>query len=501
MEKFKLNELTIKQATERFENGKISSVELTRACLDQIKKLDDKIGAFLEVYQDEALKSAEESDERWARSQSLGPLDGIPYNLKDVFACPAHKTTAASKILENYQAPYEATTVRRLREAGAILLGRTNTDEFTMGSSTETSYFKQTKNPWDIERVPGGSSGGPAASVAARMSLFSIGTDTGGSIRQPASLCGIVGLKPSYGRVSRFGEFAMASSLDQTGPFAKTVEDVALVLQVIAGHDPNDATSLKAGVPDYLPNLTNRTNWSNLTDIKIGIPKEFFGEGISPKTEELVRAVIDQLGKQGAEIKEVSLPNIKYALAVYYILVPAEVSSNLARYDGIHYGYSAAIDLTENPQNLFEDYTQSRKIGFGDEVKRRVMLGAYVLSAGYYDAYYKKAQKIRSLIKQDFDQVFAEVDALITPTSPTPAFKIGEKSENPLEMYKSDILTISINLAGIPGMSVPCGFENNLPVGMQILGPQLGEERLFKVGSVYQSMTDWHLEKPDLISE
>lgn len=489
-----LNELTIRQACEKLQKGEMSSVELTQSCLDQIEKFDKKVEAFLEVYPEEAIEAASQSDKRREMSVSHGPLDGIPYNLKDVFACPGHITSAASKILENYQAPYEATTIQRLRKAGAVLLGRTNTDEFTMGSSTETSHFKQTKNPWDLSRVPGGSSGGPAASLAARMSLFSIGTDTGGSIRQPASLCGIVGLKPTYGRVSRFGEFAMASSLDQTGPFATTVEDAAIVLQTIAGHDPYDATSLSDEVPDYPPLLKK-----NITDVRIGIPKEFFGEGISPKTEELVHAAIEQLREKGAHIKEVTLPNIKYALAVYYILVPAEVSSNLARYDGIHYGYSATTDPEQNPQNLYEDYAKSRQIGFGDEVKRRIMLGTYVLSAGYYDAYYKKAQKVRALIKQDFDRVFGEVDALVTPTSPTPAFKIGEKSENPLEMYKSDILTISINIAGLPAMSIPCGLENNLPVGLQIIGPELGEEKILQVGSCYQSVTNWHNQKPDLI--
>lgn len=489
-----LNKFTIKEASSKLQKGEITSVELTQSCLDQIEKFDDKIKAFLEVYPEEALESAKESDKRRSMGVSNGPLDGIPYALKDVFAMPNHITSAASKILENYQAPYEATTVQRLRKAGAVMLGRTNTDEFTMGSSTETSHFQMTKNPWDLERVPGGSSGGSAAAVASRMALFSIGTDTGGSIRQPASLCGIVGIKPTYGRVSRFGEFPMASSLDQTGPFAQNVEDASLVLQTIAGHDAYDSTSLPSPVQDYSKSIKK-----DVVDLRVGIPKEFFGEGISPKTEELVHAAIEQLREKGAHIKEVSLPNIKYALAVYYILVPAEVSSNLARYDGIHYGYSATTDQSQNPKNLYEDYAKSRKIGFGDEVKRRVMLGTYVLSAGYYDAYYKKAQKVRSLLKQDFDNAFKEVDCLVTPTSPTPAFKIGEKSENPLEMYKSDILTISINLVGIPGMSIPCGFENNLPVGMQILGPQLGEGVIFQVGSAYQSVTEWHLAKLDMI--
>jgi len=492
----KLNELTIKEASYKLQNGEITSVELTKACLDQIEKLDQKVEAFLEVYSEEAIESAKESDKRREMGVSNGPLDGIPYALKDVFATPNHVTSAASKILENYQAPYEATTVQRLRKAGAIILGRTNTDEFTMGSSTETSHFQTTKNPWDLSRVPGGSSGGSAAAVAARMALFSIGTDTGGSIRQPAALCGIVGIKPTYGRVSRFGEFPMASSLDQTGPFAQTVEDTSLVLQTIAGHDDYDSTSIATPVPDYTKSINK-----NITDLRVGIPKEFFGEGVSSKTEELVHAAIEQLREKGAHIVEVSLPNIKYALAVYYVLAPAEVSSNLARYDGIHYGYSATTDKSQDPKNLYEDYSQSRKFGFGDEVKRRVMLGTYVLSAGYYDAYYKKAQKVRSLLKQDFDNAFKEVDCLVTPTSPTPAFKIGEKSENPLEMYKSDILTISINLVGIPGMSIPCGFENNLPVGMQILGNQLGEEILFKVGSLYQAVTEWHLAKPDIIQD
>lgn len=491
-----LNELTIKEASQKLQKHEITSVELTQACLDQIKKFDQKVEAFLEVYSEEAIESAKESDKRYEMGVSNGPLDGIPYGLKDVFACPDHITSAASKILENYRAPYEATTVQRLKKAGAVLLGRTNTDEFTMGSSTETSHFQMTKNPWDLSRVPGGSSGGSAASMAARMSLFAIGTDTGGSIRQPASLCGIVGLKPTYGRVSRFGEFAMASSLDQTGPFAKTVEDAALVLQTIAGYDPYDSTSLTSTVPDYQKYINK-----NITDLRIGVPKEFYGEGISPKTEELIHAAIEQLREQGAHINEVSLPNIKYALAVYYILVPAEVSSNLARYDGIHYGYSAATDPSQHSANLYEDYAKSRQIGFGDEVKRRVMLGTYVLSAGYFDAYYKKAQKVRALIKQDFDRVFKEVNVLVTPTSPTPAFKIGEKFENPLEMYKSDILTISINIAGIPGMSIPCGFENNLPVGLQILGPQLGEEVIIQVGSSYQSVTEWHTRTPEIISK
>ena len=485
-----LNQLTIKQANEGLKKKEFSSVELTKACLNQIKKTDEKIKAFITVTEDLALNQAKAADKRGDFSN---PLSGIPAAIKDLFLIKDTKTTAASKILENYVAPYTATAVSKLEKAGAVILGKTNMDEFACGSSTETSYFGQTKNPWDLERVPGGSSGGSAAAVAADQCLFALGTDTGGSIRQPASLCNLCGLKPTYGRVSRYGVIAMASSLDQVGPMTKTIEDTALVLKQIAGTDRFDSTTVNQKIPDYFSELNK-----SIKGLKIGIPKGYFISGMETGVEKTVLAAIEKLKELGAQIKEVSLPTAKYGLAVYYILMPSELSANLARYDGVRYGYSAKA------KTLMENYSQTRAVGFGPEIRRRIMLGTYALSAGYYDAYYLKAQKVRTLVKRDFEKALAGVDCLVTPTSPTVAFKLGEKIDDPLTMYLSDIFTVSINIAGVPALSLPCGFakpkdgKTEMPVGLQIIGRHFDEQTILRVGHQYQKSTDWHLKKPSI---
>lgn len=470
-----LFELTIFEASEKLANGEITSLELTKSIFERINSVDDKVKSFLTTFEEEALEQAKESDERRKQGNSLGDLDGIPIALKDLVCLKDHETTASSNILKGFISPYDATVAKKLKKAGAILIGKTNLDAFAHGSSTENSDFQVTKNPWDLERIAGGSSGGSAAAVCADECIGAIGTDTGGSIRQPASLCGVVGLKPTYGRVSRYGVIAMASSLDVVGPLAKSVKDSAMILEAIAGKDELDSTTLDIDVPNYSKDI------KEVSKIKVGIPKEYFAKGTDPDVLEQIKKSVEILKAKGAEIINISLPSTDYALSVYYILQPAEVSSNLARYDGIRYGFST---LRTNPkQTLDEVYFSSRSEGFGDEAKRRIMLGSYVLSAGYYDAYYKRAMKLRTLVKNDFEEAFKKVDVILTPVSPTPAFKIGEKSDDPIQMYLSDIFTVPINPAGVPAMSLPVGFVKrdgkDLPVGLQIIAPMLGEQIIF----------------------
>lgn len=468
-----LHELTIHEAHRLLKKREISSKELTAALLTRIDNLNERLGAYLTITADDASAQAEAADRWLASGEAAGPLTGIPVALKDVLCTQGVRTTAGSRILENFVPPYDAAVVARLRRAGAVLLGKTNQDEFAMGSSNENSAFGPARNPWDLARVPGGSSGGSAAAVAGGLATCALGTDTGGSIRQPASLCGVVGLKPTYGRVSRYGVVAYASSLDQVGPMTRDVRDAALLLGAIAGHDPYDSTSLADPVPDYLRALTG-----NARGVRVGVPREYFGEGLDPEVEAIVRAGIEKLREQGAEVREVSLPHSAYAIATYYVVATAEASSNLGRYDGVRYGRrsEAARDLA----SLFLD---TRAEGFGEEVKRRIMLGTFVLSSGYYDAYYLRAQKVRSLIRKDFTDAFGEVDVIAGPTAPTPAFRLGEKTDDPLSMYLSDIYTISCNLAGICGVSVPAGFTRaGLPVGLQLLGRPLGEPDILRAG-------------------
>jgi len=432
---------------------------------------------------EDAIKQAKEADKRLAFGTDITPLTGIPIAVKDIFCTKGILTTCASKILANFVPPYDAHVIKKLKDAGAVILGKNNMDEFAMGSSTENSAYFVTKNPWDLNRVPGGSSGGSAASVAAGECTASIGTDTGGSIRQPASCCSIVGLKPTYGRVSRYGMIAFASSLDQAGPLTKDVTDCAIMLNTMGGYDPQDSTSSDAPVPDYTKTLTK-----DIKGLKIGIPKEYFIKGLDSEIEKAVRGAIEILKKQGATVVDVSLPHTDYAIAVYYLVATAEASSNLARFDGVKFGHRA-----KDGKNLMDMYCKTRDEGFGPEVKRRIMLGTYSLSAGYYEAYYKKASQVRTLIKRDFEDAFKKCDVIVTPTSPTPAFKIGEKTADPLTMYLSDIFTISCNLAGIPGLSLPCGFtKDNLPIGLQILGKPLDEETVLKTAYAYEQSTEWH---------
>jgi len=483
----KLYELTIHAALAGLRAGQFTAVELTQALLDRITAVDDSVKAYLTVTAERALAQAAQADARRSQGEEA-PLLGIPLAIKDVLTTQGVQTTCGSRILEGFLPPYTATVVKRLEAAGMVMLGKTNMDEFAMGSSTENSAYFVTHNPWDLTRVPGGSSGGSAAAVAAGEALGAIGTDTGGSIRQPAAFCGLVGLRPSYGRVSRYGLVAFGSSLDQAGPMTKDVRDAALMLNVIAGHDANDSTSLPAPAPDYTAALTG-----DVKGLRIGLPKEYFIEGMQPEVDTAVRAAIAQIESLGAEIVPISMPNADKALPVYYLVAPAEASANLARYEGVRFGYSAGADV------MFENFRQTRGQGFGPEVKRRIMLGAYALSAGYYDAYYLKAQQVRTLIKQDFEQAFTQVDVIACPVTPTTAFKIGEKSDNPLEMYLSDIFTISLNLAGTCGISLPCGFDRqNLPIGLQLIGPHLGEEVVLRTAYAYEQSTDWHERKPQL---
>lgn len=467
--------------------GQFTSVELTKACLEQIERVDTALHAFLRTTADEALEAASQADRARAGGDAR-PLLGIPIAIKDVLMTSGIETTAGSRILEGFVPPYSATAVQKLQAAGAIILGKTNTDEFAMGSSTENSGFGPTRNPWDLQRVPGGSSGGSAAAVAADEAPAALGTDTGGSVRQPASFCGIVGLKPSYGRVSRYGLIAYGSSLDQIGPITKTVTDAALLLELIAGADPRDSTTMPVNAPDFSAALTGE-----IEGMRIGIPEEYFVEGIQPEVEDAVRSAIDHFASLEAEIVPIGLPNTELALPVYYLIVTAEASANLSRYDGIRFGLSVDGD------SIFDHFRQTRGAGFGPEVKRRIMLGTYALSAGYYDAYYLKAQQVRTLIKQDFDRAFADVDVILSPTSPTTAFRIGEKVDDPLAMILTDIFTTSANLAGLCGISVPCGFDaGGLPVGLQLLGPSLGEEKILRSAYAYEQSTEWRLRKPVL---
>ncbi len=485
--------LSIEEAAAQLAAGSVTARQLTDAFLERIAQLDPQIGAFTAVFPEAAMAAADASDARRAAGKTLGLLDGIPFNLKDVFVVPGHPTTASSHMLEGWMPPYESTVAAKLREAGAVLLGMTNTDEFTMGVSTETSYQGVTRNPWDVTRVSGGSSGGPAASIAAQFGIFAIGTDTGGSIRQPASFCGVVGVRPTYGRVSRWGEVAMASSLDQAGPITRTARDAAIVLEVIAGHDPYDATSHPVPVPNYLA-----TSADSIKGVRVGLPKEYFGEGVRPEVEELVRAAVAQLEGAGAIVEEVSLPASVHALAAYYIIAPAEVSSNMARYDGIRYGHSIEREATA-AHSLATVYAQSRAEGLGAEVKRRIMLGTHVLSSGYYDAYYKKAEAVRAVVAAEFAEIFTKVDVLAAPVSPHPAFPIGKQVNDPLAMYKEDVLAAPLNIGGVPGLSVPCGFVDGLPVGLQLITARFEEARLLQVAAAYQALSEHHTLYPELI--
>lgn len=484
-----LYRLTLHEARARLAAGEISAVELTQAILDRMIEVDDAVKAYITVTPDWALEQAREADQ--VRAAGLGadkPLLGLPLAIKDVLSTAGVPTTCGSRILENYRPVFDATVVGRLRAAGAVILGKTNTDEFAMGSSTENSAFFTTHNPWDLSRVPGGSSGGSAAAVAADETLAALGTDTGGSVRQPAALCGVVGLKPTYGRVSRYGLVAFASSLDQVGTLTKDVTDAALLLEIIAGHDPLDSTSVARPVPPYSEMLGG-----GVRGLKVGVPAEWFGEGIDPRVAATVGEAIEELRRLGAEIREVHLPHSDYALPAYYLIAPAEASANLARYDGVRYGLRA-----KNATDIWSMFSQTRELGFGPEVKRRIMLGTYALSAGYYEAYYKKAQQVRTLIKEDFDRAFTDVDVIAGPVSPTVAFRIGERVDNPLAMYLADIYTLSLNLAGLPGMSVPCGFVDNLPVGLQLVAPAFEEPLLLRVGYAYEQATAWHTRHPPL---
>jgi len=484
-----LHELTIHEAQQLLLQKDISSTELTRAVLDRIEAFDDKIGAYITVTADQALLQAEQADQSIA-SGEVKPLTGIPLGIKDLMCTSGLRTTCASRILENFIPPYDATVVKKLKDDGAVIIGKTNMDEFAMGSSTEHSAMHVTHNPWDLSRIPGGSSGGSAAAVAADLCLGALGSDTGGSIRQPASHCGVVGLKPTYGRVSRFGLVAFASSLDQIGPLAKDTMDSAMLMNAICGYDSADSTSVPKSVPDYTSALKR-----GLKGLAVGIPQEYFAlEGLAPDVAAAVKQAIKVIEAQGAECREVSLPNTEHVVAVYYVIAPSEASSNLARYDGVKYGFR---DKAKN--SLIEMYRSTRSQGFGMEVQRRIIIGTYCLSAGYYDAYYGKASQVRTLIMEDFKKAFETCDVILAPVAPTPAFKIGENTEDPLTMYLSDIFTLSANLAGIPGMSVPCGFSSNgLPIGLQLMAKHFNEEVLLKVAYNFEQATDFHKPRPKL---
>lgn len=480
-----LYKLSIHEAGQLLRDKKISSVELTQAHLDRVREVEPQVKAFTLITDELALQQAQEADKRFASGENVHPLTGIPIAIKDVICTKDITTTAGSRMLEHFKPPYNATVMERLNEAGIVMIGKTNMDEFAMGSSTEHSAFFPTKNPWDLERAPGGSSGGSAAAVAAGMAMGSYGSDTGGSIRQPGALCNLIGLKPTYGRVSRFGLIAFASSLDQIGPFARNSRDAAILLQAVAGYDKCDSTSSPVDVQNYSAALSG-----SIKGMRIGVPEEYMIEGIQPGVAKAMQENIERLREMGAEIIPVSLPHTKYGVAAYYIIAPAEASSNLSRYDGIKYGYSYR-DTTD----LWDAMEKTREIGFGSEVKRRIMLGTYALSAGYYDAYYKRAEKIRTLIKQDFDKAFETVDALVSATSPTVAFKIGEISD-PYQMYLNDIFTIPANLAGICGVSIPGGFSEGLPVGMQLLGNTFKEDTLLRIADAFEQVTDYHTRWP-----
>lgn len=480
-----LHHLTLKELSLGLKNKKFSSVELTQHYLDRIKRLDKTYNSFITITEEQALAKAKQCDALIQQGNTT-PLTGLPIAQKDIFCTKGVKTSCGSKMLDNFIAPYNATMVSQVEEAGMVMLGKTNMDEFAMGSSNETSFYGPVKNPWDIQTVPGGSSGGSAAAVAARIAPCSTGTDTGGSIRQPAALCGITGLKPTYGRVSRFGMIAFASSLDQGGPFTQTAEDAAMLLNAMAGFDPRDSTSVNTPVPDYTKTLNDKISGKS-----IGIPKEYFENGLDKAVEQKVQEAIGVFEKLGATIKQISLPSSPLSISVYYVVASAECSSNLSRYDGVRFGYRC-----KDPRNLEDLYKRSRSEGFGDEVKRRIMVGTYALSSGYYDAYYLKAQKVRKLISDDFKRAFEQVDFILGPTAPTPAFKIGEKMNDPVSMYLSDIYTIATNLAGLPGLSIPAGFVNNLPIGIQLTGKHFDEATLLNAAHIFQQETDWHKKIP-----
>jgi len=481
-----INQLTIHEAHKLLTSQQLSSVELTRACLERIHQVEPKIRALVTVTDELALAQAQRADELIA-SGDITPLTGIPAIIKDNMCTEGTKTTCSSKMLANFVPPYDATVVERLNRCGAVMVGKANMDEFAMGSSTEHSAFFPTRNPWDLSRVPGGSSGGSATAVAAGEAIYALGSDTGGSIRQPAGFCSVTGLKPTYGRVSRYGLVAFASSLDQIGPLTQDVTDCTLVLNAIAGYDSRDSTSAPQPTPDFTRCLS-----ADLKGLRIGVPKEYFVEGMQADVETAIRAAINKLEELGARVQwEVSLSSTPYALAAYYIIAPSEASANLARYDGVKYGFSY-----QDSDNMWEALERTRQYGFGAEVKRRIMLGTYALSAGYYDAWYLKAQRVRTLIRQEFDQAFARVDALVTPTSPTAPFKLGEKVDDPLQMYLSDVCTLPINIAGLPAVSIPAGFADGLPIGMQVIGKPFSEETILKIAYAYQQATEWHKRKP-----
>ena len=482
-----LNWLSIQEAHAQLTSRQISSVELTRACLDRIDAVEDRVQSFLTLTPEIALSQAADADRMLAAGEG-GPLTGVPVQIKDVMCTEGVPTTCASRMLENFVPVYNATAVERLMGQGAVMLGKGNMDEFAMGSSCENSAFHPTRNPWDLDRVPGGSSGGAAASVAAGEAIYALGSDTGGSVRQPAALCGVVGLKPTYGLVSRYGLIAFASSLDQIGPVGRSVMDCALALNAIAGHDPRDATSVRREPTDYTATLGQ-----DIKGLRLGVPEEYFVDGMDSGARKAVEEAVSTLEGLGASVRPVSLPTTRYALACYYIIAPSECSANLARYDGVKYGYSY-----QDTNDMWEAMEKTREYGFGPEVTRRVMLGTYALSSGYYDAYYLKAQRARTLIRQDFDRVFQDVDALVTPTSPVTAFKIGEKTGDPVQMYLIDVCTLPVNIAGLPGLSVPCGFSDGLPVGMQFIGPHFSEETLLRTARAYEAATEWSSARPEI---
>ncbi|MGH8550796.1 MAG: Asp-tRNA(Asn)/Glu-tRNA(Gln) amidotransferase subunit GatA [Methylococcales bacterium] len=477
---------TIAELSAGLHNKEFSSLEVTRAFQARIERYNERLNCFITLTEETAVADAKAADRKLARG-AAGPLTGIPIAHKDIFCTRSIKTSCGSKMLDNFYSPYDATVVSRLQDAGTVLLGKLNMDEFAMGSSNETSFYGPVKNPWDTDTVPGGSSGGSAAAVAGRLIPVATGTDTGGSIRQPAAFCGITGLKPTYGRVSRFGMIAFASSLDQGGPLSRSAEDSAMLLQAMAGFDERDSTSVDHPVPNYCAGLNDR-----IDGISIGVPKQFFGDDLQPEIAALIQAAIGEFRRQGANVKPVSLPHINLSVPVYYVVAPAECSANLSRFDGVRFGYRC-----KNPRDLNDLYMRSRGEGFGAEVKRRILMGTYALSAGYYDAYYLKAQKVRRLISQDFKQAFREVDFLVAPTAPSVAFRIGEKTDDPISMYLSDIFTIAINLAGIPAISIPVGFIQRKPVGMQLIGNFFTEDRLLNIAHRYQTVTDWHLRCPE----
>lgn len=482
--------LTLSELSQALSQGQFSSLELTQALLERIKRLDSQYNSFITLSEEQALLQAKAADASRAAGHAT-PLTGLPVAHKDLFCTQGIRTSCGSRMLDNFVSPYNATLVERLNQAGMVTLGKTNMDEFAMGSSNESSYYGPARNPWDAQRVPGGSSGGSAAAVAARLVPAATGSDTGGSIRQPAALCGITGLKPTYGRISRYGMIAYASSFDQAGPMTRSAEDAALLLQAMAGEDPLDSTCAVHPVPDYRASLNN-----SLSGLRIGLPKEYFAEGTDPEILQRVREAVAEFEKMGAQVKEISLPNTQLSIPAYYILAPAEASSNLSRFDGVRYGHRCAA-----PKDLEDLYKRTREEGFGTEVKRRIMVGTYALSEGFYDAYYRKAQQIRRLIQQDFVRVLQDVDVIMAPVTPCAAFPLGEKNSDPVSMYMEDVFTLSLNLAGLPGMSIPCGFSGHLPVGLQLIGNYFDEARLLNIAHQYQQVTDWHQHTPANLSE